>query len=276
MTLIITQSLKVERITITIPNLAVSLSGTKIIQLSDLHYDGIRLSEKLLAQAIDISNQENPDLVVITGDFVTDDSTPIEQLAVRLKRLTSRGGIYGCLGNHDLIPQTAKQIIIDALAKVDIKILWNEIAYPLGEQLAIAGLPDYWSREFNPKSVFSQIPESIPRIVLSHNPDSAEVLTKWRVDLQLSGHTHGGQIVVPNYGPLADLLSKSRKYIPRTWRDRIPYLRDCYKVVKHWKWSEGWHQVNRNQLYVNRGLGTYAPGRFFCPPEITVITLESR
>ena len=275
MTLIITQALKVERITVTIPDLAASLSGAKIIQLSDLHYDGIRLSEKLLTQAIDISNQENPDLVVITGDFVTDDPTPIEQLAVRLKRLTSKNGIYGCLGNHDLIPQIAKQIIIDALAKVDIKILWNEIAYPLGAQLAIAGMPDFWSREFNPEPILSQIPESIPRIILSHNPDSAEVLQKWRVDLQLSGHTHGGQIVLPNHGPLADLLSKSRTYVPRPWRNYIPYMKDCYKVVKHWKWSEGWHQVNKNQLYVNRGLGTYAPGRFFCPPEITVITLES-
>ncbi len=276
MTLIITQSLKVERITIIIPDLAASLSGTKIIQLSDLHYDGVRLSEKLLAQAIDLSNQEHPDLVVITGDFVTDDPTPIEQLATRLKRLTSKKGIYGCLGNHDLIPQTAKPIIVDALAKVDIKILWNEIVYPLGEQLAIAGLPDFWSREFNPEPVLSQIPENIPRIVLSHNPDSGEVLQKWRVDLQLSGHTHGGQIVLPNYGPIVDFVAKTRKRIPKRWRNYIPYIKDCFRVVEHWKWSEGWHQVGTNQLYVNRGLGTYAPGRLFCPPEVTVITLKSQ
>ena len=275
MPLIITQPLEVERITISISDLPTSLSGTKIVQLSDLHYDGIRLSEELLAQAIETSNQEHPDLVVITGDFVTDDPAPIEQLAIRLKGLSSKNGVYGCLGNHDLIPYTAKPIIINALAKVGIKILWNEVVYPFGEQLAIAGLPDYWDREFNPKLTLARIPETTPRIVLSHNPDSAEVLQKWRVDLQLSGHTHGGQIVMPGYGPVVDWVVKTRKRIPKPWRDYIPYIKDCFKVVKHWKWSEGWHQVNRNQLYVNRGLGTYSPGRFFCPPEITVITLEA-
>jgi uncharacterized protein len=258
-------ALKVERVSVTIPDLPTSLVGTKIIQLSDLHYDGIRLSKKTLNKAIALSNREEPDLVVITGDFVTDDPTPITELAGILQSLNSKYGVYGCLGNHDLIPQTAKQIIIDALAEVDIKILWNEIVYPCGEGVAIAGLPDFWSREFNPELVFSQIPDNIPRIV-----------KKWRVDLQLSGHTHGGQIVVPNYGPAANLLSKSRKYIPKAWHDYIPYIKSCYQVVKYWKWSEGWHQVNRNQLYVNRGLGTYAPGRLFCPPEITVITLENR
>ena len=216
MTLIITQPLKIERITIKITGLAACLSGTKIIQLSDLHYDGVRLSEELLTQAIDLSNQENPDLVVITGDFVTDDPSPIEQLATRLQRLTSKKGIYGCLGNHDLIPQTAKPIIVDALAKVDIKILWNEIVYPLGKQLAIAGLPDFWSREFNPEPILAQIPKHIPRIVLSHNPDSANVLQKLRVDLQLSGHTHGGQIVLPGYGPIVDVIAKTRKRFPKS------------------------------------------------------------
>lgn len=274
MPLIITEPLKIERLTIAIADLPQSLVGTKIVQLSDLHYDGIRLAESILADAIAISNQENPDLVFITGDFVTDDPTTISQLALRLKELKSTVGIYGCLGNHDSVSKQSEQQIIKALAEVKLKILFNEIVYPLGKELAIVGLADFWSREFQTKNIFSQINSAVPRIVLSHNPDSAEVLKKYRVDLQLSGHTHGGQVVIPGYGAAPILLQQIRKSTPKFLRNYIPYLKECSSVVKYWQWSEGWHQIGKNQLYVNRGLGTYAPGRLFCPPEVTVITLD--
>jgi predicted MPP superfamily phosphohydrolase len=272
MRLIVNEPLKIERLTVAIADLPSSLSGTKLVQLSDLHYDGVRLSEKLLTEAIDISNQENPDLVLLTGDFITDDPTPIEQLALRLKRFNSRAGIFACLGNHDV----SREQIIKAFSPVGIKVLWNEIAYPLGEKLAVVGLADFWSPEFEPEPVFAQIDFPIPRIVLSHNPDSAKVLQKWRVDLQLSGHTHGGQVVIPGYGPAPVLLQDIRRRTPKFLHNFIPFLKKCSPIVKYWQWSEGWHQVGRNQLYVNRGLGTYAPGRFLCPPEVTVITLESQ
>ena len=276
MPVIITEPLKIERLTIAIDNLPISLSGLKIIQLSDLHYDGIRLSEKLLAEAIEVNNQEQPDLVTITGDLVTDDPQPIAALASKLQTLNSRVGIYVCLGNHDNISLASRQQITNALTAVEIKVLWNEVVYPLGQELAIVGLADYWSREFNPQPVFEQIAPNIPRLVLSHNPDSAAIIKKWRVDLQLSGHTHGGQVVVPGYGAAPILLQQLRASIPKFVSNFIPYLKACSRVVKYWQWSEGLHKVDTNQLYVNRGLGTYAPGRLFCPPEITVITLKSK
>ena len=265
--------LSVEKVTVAIADLPASLQGTKLVQLSDLHYDGLRLSEDLLAQAIEASNQAQADLVLLTGDYVTDDPTPINPLVQRLKHLQSRVGVYAVLGNHDLTYRRSKAQITDALTNIGVRVLWNEIAYPLGPELPFVGLPDFWSREFEPAPVMNQLDPKTPRIVLSHNPDSAEQLRQWRVDLQLSGHTHGGQIVIPGFGPAAVLIKILRQNLPRSVRQYIPYMKECVKVVEHWEWSQGLHQLGSNQLYVNRGLGTYPPGRLFCPPEVTVITL---
>lgn len=266
--------LSVEQVTVAIPNLPASLQGTKIVQLSDLHFDGLRLSEQMLMEAIEISNSVQPDLVALTGDYVTDDPTPIGPLAQQLQHLNSRFGTYAVLGNHDIYPAGARNQVTDAFVAVGIRVLWNQIAYPFGAGLPIIGLADFWSREFDPASVMNQIDAQIPRIVLSHNPDTAAPLQQWRVDLQLSGHTHGGQVVIPGLGPIPTFYQMFRQYVPKSWRPWIPYMKeDCYKVLRHWEWAQGLHRVGDNWLYVNRGLGTYLPGRFFCPPEVTVLTL---
>jgi predicted MPP superfamily phosphohydrolase len=266
--------LSVEPLTVEIADLPESLRGTTIVQLSDLHFDGLRLSEALLAEAIDASNRIEPDLVVLTGDYVTDDPAPIHELAQWLQKLKSRLGTYAVLGNHDIVPSGAQSEITDALTKVGIQVLWNQIAYPLGADLPLVGLADLWSREFKPVPVFASLHQEIPRIVLSHNPDSAVRLQPWRVDLQLSGHSHGGQIVIPGMGPFPTWYQTVRRYIPKRLHRWVPYMReDCYKVMQHWEWAQGLHHVGGNLLYVNRGLGTYLPGRLFCPPEVTVITL---
>jgi predicted MPP superfamily phosphohydrolase len=269
--------LTVESVTFEIAELPSHLEGCKIVQLSDLHYDGLRLSENMLSEAIAKSNAIQPDLVVLTGDHVTDDPTPVERLAERLQTLTSRVGVFAILGNHDIVPATAKTTITQAFTQVGIHVLWNEIAYPFGSGLPIVGLADLWSNEFNPASVMNHLDASVPRIVLSHNPDSAIRLQSWRVDLQLSGHTHGGQIVIPGLGPFPTWYQRIRRYVPKRVRPWLPYMReDCHKVVKHWEWAQGLHQIGMNYLYVNRGLGTYLPGRFFCPPELTVLTLACK
>jgi uncharacterized protein len=268
------QSLSVEEITLTIAQLPKRLERTKIVQLSDFHYDGICLSEKLLAQAIAVTNQLEPDLILLTGDYVTRNPKPINRLASRLQDLRASSGIYAVLGNHDLeIPHSRSQIS-EALTNVGIQVLWNQVVYPLGEGLALVGLPDFWSSEFDPAPVMKQLDNDLPRIVLSHNPDSAETLQQWRVDLQLSGHTHGGQIVIPQYGSVPTWIYDARHRIPRSLWPWIPFLKAKWpKVVSHWEWAQGLHRVGDNYLYVNRGLGSFPPGRWFCPPEVTVISL---
>jgi len=270
------EDLKVERIKIKIDNLPSELSGLKIVQLSDLHYDGECLSDQLLLKAIEISNNEKPDIVALTGDFITHKVSAILGLIPYLKSLKSKQKIYACLGNHDVYSsRNARRIVTQNLTSVGIQVLWNKIDYLYNYQLAIVGLADLWSSDFNPQPIFAQLPTDTPRIVLAHNPDTMEDLQEFTVDLQLSGHTHGGQIVIPFIGPLPMIIMKIRQITPPFLRQFIPYVNVCAKIVKHWEWSEGYHRVGKNQLYVNRGLGTYSPGRLFCPPELTVITLIS-
>jgi predicted MPP superfamily phosphohydrolase len=265
--------LTIEKITVKIAGLPASLQGKKLVQMSDFHYDGVRLSDKLLNQAIAITNQAQPDLILLTGDYITKETKPIYQLAKHLKNLQSKYGIYAVLGNHDLCYKNSKFEVTNTLENIGINVLWNQISYPLGQELPIIGLADFYSSEFNPAPVMNQIDPHTPRIVLSHNPDSAEILKKWRVDLQLSGHTHGGQIVIPGQGPALMIYQKIGRKIPKKIKKFIPFLQEN-KPFGHWEWSEGLHQIGENKLYVNRGLGTYFPGRFFCPPEVTIITLS--
>lgn len=275
---LLTGKLKLEELTIPIANLPPYLQGCKIVQLSDFHYDGLRLSEALLEEAIAKSNQIQPDLIFLTGDYVTTDPAPIHRLVQLLKHLKSRE-IYAVLGNHDLYYSHSKSEIIRALTNIDIHVLWNQIVYPFGSELAIVGFADVRSHQFNPKAIMPQINPAIPRIVLSHNPDSAAELQFWRVDLQLSGHTHGGQIILPKIGSLPEIFAKTYPLIPQPLRQHLPYtkkMKKPYKIFQHWEWSQGLHQIGKNLLYVNRGLGTYFPGRLFCRPEITVIQLVNR
>jgi len=270
---LLTGPLTIERVQVPIADLPKSLKGLQLVQLSDFHFDGLRLSEKLLKQAIATSNAIQPDLVLLTGDFITDDPGTIHPLASRLAQLQSRYGVYAVLGNHDNIYRRSRPEITHALSAAGIHVLWNQIAYPLGSDLALVGLADLWSSEFDPAPVIAQLGDRIPRIVLAHNPDTADRLQNWRVDLQLSGHTHGGQINLPLIGNLSQHIATLYGILPKPLRPFFPWMKACHRVVKHWEWAQGLHSVGTNHLYINRGMGTYLPGRLFCPPELTMITL---
>lgn len=270
---VLQEPVQVDRVTIKIAGLPSKLEGLTLAQLSDFHYDGQRLSDKILSDAIAAINEAEVDLILLTGDYITDKPQPIHDLVLHLKQLQSRHGICACLGNHDIYFPHSRKPVMNALSGMGIKVLWNEIAYPLGTELPIVGLADFWSGQFRPAQVFKQLDPQIPRIVLSHNPDTAALLQKWRVDLQLSGHTHGGQIMLPGKILLPLVLQNWSPWLPKSIQGLIPMVQKCKAVVQHWEWGQGWHQIGDNQLYVNRGLGSYFPGRFGCPPEVTIITL---
>lgn len=269
-----TGSLTVEMVSIAIRDLPRRLEGCRIVQLSDFHYDGQRLSDRLLRQVVDRVNSLEPDLIALTGDYVTSDPAPIFTLAAYLGQMQSHFGTVAVLGNHDNISLGGRQTILRSLRQTGIQALWNDIAYPLGTDFPVVGLAEFWSRDFHPAPVLDSLPSTQPRLVLCHNPDTAELLAPWRVDLQLSGHTHGGQIVLPGLGPAPALTQGLRQTLADWLPFDLPYLsRNCLEIVHHWEWVSGLHRVGQNQLYVNRGLGTYAPGRWRCPPEVTVVEL---
>ncbi|MBE9138061.1 metallophosphoesterase [Nodosilinea sp. LEGE 07088] len=266
--------LTLETVRVSICDLPQQLQGCRIVQLSDFHCDGGHLPTRLLQQVVERVNDLKPDLIALTGDYVTQEPSPIFGLATYLQQMASRCGTVAVLGNHDNITVGGRKTIVRSLQQAGICPLWNEIAYPLGPDLPVVGLADFWSPDFNPGSVLNGLSSTQPRLVLSHNPDTAERLSPWRVDLQLSGHTHGGQIVLPGLGPVPAITQGLRQTLATSLPMELPYLsRKCTKVVRHWEWVSGLHSIGRNQLYVNRGLGTYAPGRWRCPPEVTVLEL---
>ncbi len=276
-----TGQLSIDTLDLPIQNLPQRLSGLKLIQMSDFHAEGWSLSQRLLQQAITASNREYPDLVLLTGDFITDNPAPIDALANQLRSLQSRYGTYAILGNHDLLTPNSRSHITHSLTQVGITVLWNEICYPCGDGLALVGFADLRSRMFFPDQLMPEIPDDTPRLVLAHNPDCAELLKPWRVDLQLSGHTHGGQIFVPGLGSLPAIATHAYHGIPTWLKKTIPVLSKMKRIRQNWDWERGLHPIDRpnadrpNLLYTNRGLGTYAPGRLFCPPEVTIFRLHS-
>ncbi len=244
--------------TISIQGLPESFKGFRIVQISDIHFK--EFTEAFFVKLVlhDV-NALKPDLVVLTGDFVS--YGPVERhrsipWAYECGELLTRIECplrYAVLGNHDCIVNEAAAT--DALTTHGIPVLNNQ-AVPLerdGKRIWLAGTAD--ALNGNPGPDFEKaIPKSSlrddePVILLAHEPDIFPEAAKYDVDLMLSGHTHGGQI-------------------------RIPFMPAMHLPPLGVKYVEGHFQMGRTQLYVNRGIGTVGlPFRFNCPPEITVFTL---
>jgi predicted MPP superfamily phosphohydrolase len=243
---------EIKRISLRLSGLPTSFHGYKIVQVSDMH-SGKWFPPDRIAEMVRMVNNEYPDLVAITGDFVTYTHryTPSE-IVPPLLGLRARDGVVATLGNHDywgLGPAPIRQVIHEA-GMIDL----NNDVYTIerdGAILHMAGVDSAREKMARIDVTLGKLPKEGTAILLAHEPDYADISARAnRFSLQLSGHSHGGQVVVPLYGP-----------------PRLPPLGKKYYA--------GLYQVGHMQLYTNRGIGVVGiPVRFFCRPEITVITLE--
>ncbi len=234
------------------------LNGFTVALLSDFHYDP-HFSVHPLRAAIPMVNNLLPDLVVLTGDFVTSPPFGDEQkgalaaepCARLLHELSAPHGLWAIMGNHDV--NTSPRHVTRALQAENIRVLANqsEAIEHDGARFWLAGVNDVLSWTADLTKTLRRVPADEAVILLAHEPDFADEASKFPIDLQLSGHSHGGQLRIPLLPPL---------YLP--------------KLAKKYIW--GTYKIGPLTLYTNAGLGTIGvPMRLNCPPEITLITLRS-
>ena len=243
------EQLVVEHVQIPIKNLKPAFDGFTIVQLCDFHlYPLTKLD--LVERAVAIANSLNPSLTVLVGDYVWHEVEAVFDLAPALAKLDAQHGVFSIIGNHEI--WTDINAIRTAFAQQGLPILENQgIPLTIGEDaIYLAGLDDGWSGEPDLDVALADLPDGAPVILLMHEPDLADTYSlDSRVSLQLSGHSHGGQV----------RLSPTRPIL-------LPYMA--------WKYDQGLYRVNDMWLYTSRGIGvTNVPVRYNCPPEITEITL---
>jgi uncharacterized protein len=241
---------EVTHIDITLPKLDRAFNGYRIVQISDLHAGtGIDLSQ--LEKVVDAVNAERPDLVVITGDHITRIPRQHLELLDTLAKLRPRDLTISILGNHDVHNDPAP--VRQAIKQAGITLLENNI-HTLnrdGSTLHIAGVGDVFFEQDRLDLVLAQLPATGAAIMLAHEPDFAdEAAATGRFGLQLSGHSHGGQIRIPFYSGFRPELAE--------------------------KYPLGRYQVGEMIQYTNRGIGiAKISARFNCRPEISVFNLVS-
>jgi predicted MPP superfamily phosphohydrolase len=240
--------------TIQIDNWPQPLDGLRIAVLSDIHVDNWFITEKKLRTIVERTNQLQPELIVILGDYIAGDGRNTvrvepEVFAPVLKDLHAPLGVYSVLGNHDWWYNGAK--VRKALEQNGIKVLENESAKvdARGTSFWLVGLADLWTRPQKIADTVATVPDGQPLIALTHNPDILPKVPQ-RVPLLLAGHTHGGQVRFPLIGPVVE----SSEY----------------------GWVHGHVFLDNHHLFVTTGIGTsIVPVRFGLPPEIVILTLKS-
>jgi len=245
---------------VTITDLPDQFCGFRIAQLSDFHCSR-HVTPDYLNEAVDLAMSQDPDLVVLTGDFIHRGFKYVDAVAETLGRLSAPAGVYAVLGNHDFSVRNAlgfrryrhlHRAVARALSARSIRVLHNQsVCLERGHAtLHLVGVEDLWSRVCNLKKAFAEISSQIPRIVLAHNPRTIEFLAGERCDLMLSGHTHGGQVNLPGVGR-PTLSRKARRF------------------------AAGMYYINGSHLYVNKGVGFGFRFRFGVRPEVAILTLVS-
>jgi predicted MPP superfamily phosphohydrolase len=234
------------------------LNGFRVALVSDFQYDPLFSTHPLHA-AIPMVRNLQPDLIALTGDFVSvpdfgdkgEGAAAADPCAALLRQLNAPFGMWAILGNHDCDTDPAR--VTNALRSRNIPVLANQsVAIEHnGARFWLAGVNDALTSNADLGETLQKVPANEPVILLAHEPDFADQACRFPIDLQLSGHSHGGQVRLPFLPPL--------------------YLPDMAR-----KYFMGTYQVGPLPLYTNAGLGTITvPVRLNCPPEITLITLRS-
>jgi len=236
----------------------IGLDGFTIALLSDFHYDPY-FSVHPLKTAIAMVNDLHPDLIALAGDFVSmpwsyqnDDAAAesAEPCARLLRQMRAPHGLWAVMGNHDYF--TNPRRVTSALQSEGIKVLANQsVAIERdGARFWLSGVNDVLSGTAQLDQTLLNIPVGEATILLAHEPDYADFVARSPVDLQLSGHSHGGQV-------------------------RLPFVRPLYLPDLARKYPMGMYRIGPLTLYTNSGLGTVGlPIRLNCPPEITLLTLR--
>jgi len=246
--------LVIHRETLQIPNWQTEHNGLKIALLTDLHVGSPHTGLDKLQKIVDLTNAEQPDLILITGDFMIQDViggkfVEPEPIAEVLKGLRAPLGVIAVLGNHDWWYDGTH--VTNALRSAGITVLENQSQKIdlNGKSFWVAGIADQWTRSPNIQGTLRNIDPNEPVIVMTHNPDIFPSVPA-RVSLTLAGHTHGGQVDLPFLG---------RPLVPSRFGE---------------KYAAGHIIEDGKNLFVGTGIGTSIyPVRFRVPPEIVILTL---
>lgn len=243
-------NLVLERKQVFLPMLPTAFDGFRIVLLADLHLHPFTTAN-LIRRTVEISNTLKPDLVLLGGDFVCSFAEAAFELGPILESLNARHGVFAVLGNYD--HYRGARTVLCALQRSAIRVLMNEgVQLTRGEaSIFLAGIDSVWAGKPDPRAAFSTRKNEAVSLALVHEPDYINRLSKLApVDLQLSGHTHGGQVRLPGFGAVV-----------------LPPWGQAY--------VEGLYRVGTSQVYTTRGIGMVGvPFRFNCPPEVTELTLR--
>ena len=239
-----------REVSLPIAGLPPELEGLRLVQLSDIHLSPF-LSERELARAVDMANEFNAHIALVTGDLITSHRDPLDRCIQQLSRLKSDAGTLACMGNHEAYSNAlAAAERMGARAGMTFLRSQSRVLRFGGRPLNFAGV------DYQPLGLpylvgaDSLMETGMPNILLSHNPDVFPVAAEMGYDAIISGHTHGGQISVEI---LNRHLSVARFYTPYVY---------------------GLYQKGKSSIYVTRGIGTVGvPARLGAPPEIALIRL---